>query len=75
MKDEIVPFPWAMIMQFGLGTLRLPADIFWRTTPREMAAALNAFSGRRFSPPQRAEFEALMKRFPDRPEAGVQIHE
>jgi uncharacterized phage protein (TIGR02216 family) len=49
-------------MQLGLGTLRLsPAD-FWRSTLRELTAAL---------PPEtpaleRHSFNDLMRRFPDR---------
>ena len=53
------PFPWAEAMQFGFGVLHLSSDAFWRMTPRELAQAINA------TPIARAEFEALMQRFPD----------
>ena len=34
-------------MGFGLGTLRLAPDAFWRMTPRELAAAMEAVLGSR----------------------------
>lgn len=49
-------------MHLGLGVLRLaPAD-FWRTTPRELAAAFDPAL-----PPSltRQTLESLMTRFPD----------
>jgi len=59
------PFPWAEVMRFGLGVLRLPPDQFWKTTPREMARAIEAVTGRTGAPLARAEFSALMNRYPD----------
>ena len=55
-------FPWARLMQLGLGVLRLSPKEFWNATPREIAAALPAPN-----PPQlpRGRFEDLMKRYPD----------
>ena len=54
-------FPWARLMELGMGVLRLSPDEFWNATPREIAAALGgpapAFA--------RNSFEDLMKRFPD----------
>jgi uncharacterized phage protein (TIGR02216 family) len=59
------PFPWTQAMGFGLGTLRLPPDAFWRMTPRELAAAMEAVLGRQAAPLDRAAFAALRARFPD----------
>jgi uncharacterized phage protein (TIGR02216 family) len=52
-------------MGFGLGTLRLSPDAFWRMTPRELAAAMEAVFGPSDMPLDRAGFEALRTRFPD----------
>jgi uncharacterized phage protein (TIGR02216 family) len=48
-------------MQLGLGTLRLSPSEFWRSTPREIAAAFGAPS----QPMLRQKLNELMKRFPD----------
>ena len=52
-------------MNFGLGTLRLSPDAFWRMTPRELAAAMEAVLGRQEAALDRASFAALRARFPD----------
>ena len=52
-------------MSFGLGTLRLSPDAFWRMTPRELAAAMEPFASRVSAPLDRAAFAALHLRFPD----------
>jgi uncharacterized phage protein (TIGR02216 family) len=52
-------------MGFGLGILRLAPDAFWRMTPRELAAAMQAVSGPRAAPIDAASFVALRARFPD----------
>jgi len=52
-------------MAFGLGTLKLSPDAFWRSTPLEISAALKVHSNAAASPPTRSQFEALMMRFPD----------
>ncbi|MFN3482264.1 rcc01693 family protein [Rhabdaerophilum calidifontis] len=59
--------PWPDMLAFGLGILALPPDAFWRLTLPEFLAALEARTGRRraVSPLGRAEFAALMARFPD----------
>ena len=59
------PFPWKDAIGFGLGVLKLPPDAFWRMTPRELAAAIEAVSGRAAAPLPRAGLEELMRRFPD----------
>lgn len=52
-------------MGFGLGTLRLSPDEFWRMTPRELAAAMEAVFGPEPGVIDRASFAALRARFPD----------
>jgi uncharacterized phage protein (TIGR02216 family) len=52
-------------MQFGFGVLRLSSEAFWRMTPRELAHAIVAVRGAAAAPMGRAEFDALMQRFPD----------
>jgi uncharacterized phage protein (TIGR02216 family) len=59
------PFPWDEAMAFGLGTLRLSPDAFWRMTPRELAAAVRAVRGHVSPPFERAAFADLLMRFPD----------
>lgn len=54
-------FPWANIMRLGLGVLRLPPDQFWRTTPRELAAAFGPTTQKL----DRRTFEQLMRDYPD----------
>lgn len=49
-------------MHLGLGVLRLAPKDFWATTPRELAAALDA---ERQPPLARAALTELMNRFPD----------
>ena len=61
------PFPWKQAMGFGLGVLRLSPEAFWRTTPRELAAAMDAVLGPRAAALDRASFAALRTRFPDAP--------
>jgi uncharacterized phage protein (TIGR02216 family) len=61
------PFPWKQAMGFGLGLLRLAPDAFWRMTPRELAAAIDAVCGPRSGALDRAGFENLRRQFPDGP--------
>ena len=42
----MTPFPWKQAIGFGLGVLRLPPEQFWRMTPRELAYAIEAVTGR-----------------------------
>lgn len=53
-------FPWAEAMAFGLGTLRLPPEQFWRMTPRELAALASTSN-----PPREDDLAELMRRYPD----------
>jgi uncharacterized phage protein (TIGR02216 family) len=64
-ENQIQPFTWKDAMAFGLGVLRLPPETFWRMTPRELAAAIEAVRGRAMPPLARAAFDDLMRRFPD----------
>jgi uncharacterized phage protein (TIGR02216 family) len=61
----VVPFPWREAIGFGLGVLRLPPAAFWAMTPRELALAIEAVTGRGGAPLPRSAFDELMKRFPD----------
>ena len=63
--EGVRPFPWKQAMGFGLGTLRLAPDAFWRMTPRELAAAMEAVFGPGQPTLDRTAFAALRARFPD----------
>ncbi|MEM5494002.1 rcc01693 family protein [Hoeflea sp. AS16] len=57
-------FPWASVLCFGLGRLRLPPDAFWQLSLPE----LNALTGASAQPQAtttRASLETLMARYPD----------
>ena len=54
-------FPWAPMMEAGLGRLRISPDVFWRMTPRELAAAL----GTAHPPMARGDLKDLMEAYPD----------
>jgi len=56
-------FPWASVLRFGLGHLRLPPDAFWRLSLPELTALLGA-SGPSATA-TRQGLEALMTLFPD----------
>ncbi|MGH6908411.1 MAG: rcc01693 family protein [Aestuariivirga sp.] len=55
-------FPWARMMQLGLGRLRLSPAEFWAATPREIAAA---FASTARPPMTRGSLDELMTMFPD----------
>lgn len=63
----MTPFPWREAMQLGFGVLHLSARDFWGLTPRELAAAFEAMSGRvrGGTPPSRETLGAMMERYPD----------
>jgi uncharacterized phage protein (TIGR02216 family) len=61
----VQPFPWKNAIGFGLGVLRLSPDAFWRMTPRELAAAIEAVRGPATARLDRAGLQDLMRRFPD----------
>lgn len=64
--SDFAPFPWSEAMRFGFGILRLSPRDFWAMTPRELASAFEALSGRsRATPPQRQTLETLMQTYPD----------
>lgn len=58
------PFPWKQAIGFGLGVLKLPPEQFWRMTPRELACAIEAVTGRE-ARLDRAGLAELMTRYPD----------
>lgn len=57
-------FPWAAILGFGLGRLRLPPTQFWALSLPELAA-LAGQAGAAPAVTGRAQLKALMQRFPD----------
>lgn len=59
-------FPWREAMAFGLGRLRLPSGVFWSMTPRELALAMEGFTGRIGGPLDRQRLADLMNRYPDK---------
>ena len=62
----MTPFPWPEAMRFGFGVMRLSSRDFWGLTPRELARAFEALSGRsRGTAPGRDALAALMTAFPD----------
>ena len=65
-------FPWAELMNLGLGRLRLAPDAFWSMTPRELHAAARGIAGRPASlpPPARRDLQTLMQRYPDKDKTG-----
>lgn len=53
-------------MAFGLGRLRWPPEQFWEATPREIAAALQAFQPQAGAEaPSRSALAELMAAHPD----------
>lgn len=52
-------------MQFGMGVLRLSPVDFWAMTPRELAAAMGAWSRAAAEPPERHAVDRLLADFPD----------
>jgi uncharacterized phage protein (TIGR02216 family) len=52
-------------MSFGLGVLRLSPDAFWRMTPCELAATMEAVVGPRATAMDVRSFAVLRARFPD----------
>lgn len=62
----MTPFPWGEAMRFGFGVMRLSSRDFWGLTPRELASAFEALSGRSCGmAPARDTLASLMSAFPD----------
>lgn len=57
-------------MATGFGLLRLSPEAFWAMTPREMERAMSVLDRGASGSPRKAQMEALMMMFPDRPEVG-----
>ena len=55
----------AQAIGFGLGVLRLAPEQFWAMTPRELACAIEAVTGRGGAPLPRETLNQLIERFPD----------
>jgi uncharacterized phage protein (TIGR02216 family) len=56
---------WPVLMEFGLGTLRLSPQAFWSMTPRELSAAARALHGPVSAPMDGPALAALRTRYPD----------
>lgn len=69
MSLERALLPWARLIGFGLGILRLSPAAFWSMTPRELLHAAEAVMGPCAAPLDRAGLADLMQRFPDGAEA------
>ena len=65
MTLSLAHFPWARIMQFGFGTLKLAPETFWSLSVPELDAALRAYQGDPADRPVRDELERMMQQFPD----------
>ncbi|WP_299870608.1 rcc01693 family protein [uncultured Hoeflea sp.] len=62
-KPERAFFPWASVIRFGLGRLRLPPEAFWALSLRELMVLLDNQAA--LDTTTRQGIEALMARFPD----------
>jgi uncharacterized phage protein (TIGR02216 family) len=62
-------FPWASVIRFGLGRLRLPPDAFWALSLPELVALIGVHDGA--EPATRERLAALMALFPDNAEATM----
>jgi uncharacterized phage protein (TIGR02216 family) len=62
MRDRTF-FPWASVLRFGFGHLRLPPETFWRLSLTE----LKALAGPQARPDTttRTSLDALMALYPD----------
>jgi uncharacterized phage protein (TIGR02216 family) len=58
-------FPWASVLRFGLGHLRLTPDAFWRLSLPELKALLGANEVPEMA--GRQALDELMALFPDAP--------
>ncbi len=56
-------FPWASVLRFGLGHLRLSPDAFWRLSLTELTALIGATDAPSLT--TRHGLQALMALFPD----------
>jgi uncharacterized phage protein (TIGR02216 family) len=65
-RREVAAFPWREAMAIGFGRLRLSSREFWALTPRELAAAIEGLTGTMHTPMDRAAFDELARRYPDR---------
>ena len=73
--DKARTFPWRDVMAFGLGRLRLSSADFWALTPRELTAAAEEHFGRTMAPLDRAAFNELIRRYPDKQDADRSPHD
>lgn len=63
-SDLAIAFPWAEVMQIGLGQLRLAPKDFWVLSLRELNAMIGAHMPV-VNVPDRQVLDALMQTYPD----------
>jgi uncharacterized phage protein (TIGR02216 family) len=68
-KPERAFFPWASVIRFGLGHLRLTPDAFWRLSLPELTALIGGAGAPQTA--TRRGLEALMAQFPDTRSPGA----
>jgi uncharacterized phage protein (TIGR02216 family) len=65
MIDTRPQFPWARMMQLGMGTLGLSPTEFWRSSPREIAAAMGSSQPIATTTLLRQNLNQMMENYPD----------
>jgi uncharacterized phage protein (TIGR02216 family) len=65
MIDPPKTFPWARMMQLGMGTLGLSPTEFWRSSPREIAAAMGSSQPIATTTLLRQNLNQMMENYPD----------
>jgi uncharacterized phage protein (TIGR02216 family) len=58
-------FPWAELMHKGIGRLQLSPQEFWRSTPREIAAAFGSASQPANAEMLRQKLDEMGEQYPD----------
>ncbi len=59
-------FPWARLMELGLGSLRLPPERFWQMTLPELSAAARSLQPQRPATLSRGTLDEMMQLHPDK---------
>jgi uncharacterized phage protein (TIGR02216 family) len=61
-EESRANFPWARLMQIGIGALHLSPEQFWKTTLKEITAASSPAQNPEM---KREALEGLMQQWPD----------
>lgn len=59
------PLPWAQMMAFGFGKLKLSPAQFWSMSLPEMASAMRWYAGDAAAPMTQETLQSLLTQFPD----------